>query len=156
MDEGLSIGDVAARTGVAPSALRFYEEQGLVEADRSPGGQRRFGRDVIRRVSFIRAAQRVGLSLDEIRTALEQLPHARTPTRADWEVMASEWGPWLDRRIAELEALRTQLASCIGCGCLSLDTCALYNPADRAARLGTGPRYLLGDSAADVLRSDQS
>ena len=146
----LTIGEVAARTGVAGSALRFYEARGLITAERSPGGQRRFTRDVIRRVSFIRAAQRVGLSLEEITVVLDGLPEGRTPTRADWELLARIWRPWVDERIAALERLRDQLASCIGCGCLSLDTCALYNPDDGASRLGPGPRYLLGDSFADL------
>lgn len=146
----LSIGEVQARTGVAASALRFYESRGLISAGRTEGRQRRFGRDVVRRVSFIRAAQRVGLSLDEISEALAGLPAGRTPTRDDWEQLAETWRPRLDARIAALVALRDQLASCIGCGCLSLDTCELYNPGDAAARLGTGPRFLLGDRAGDA------
>jgi len=148
----LSIGEVAARTGVAASALRFYESRGLVESTRTSGAQRRYGRDVIRRVSFIRAAQRVGLTLEEIADALEGLPAGRTPTAADWELLAGRWRARLDERITALEALRDQLASCIGCGCLSLDSCALYNPDDGAAMLGSGPRYLLGDRSTDVVR----
>ncbi|MGI9602776.1 MAG: redox-sensitive transcriptional activator SoxR [Acidimicrobiales bacterium] len=149
-DATLTIGEVAARTGVASSALRFYESRRLIAATRTAGGQRRFGRDVIRRVSFIRAAQRVGLTLDEIAAALDGLPGGRTPTRRDWERMSSRWRPWLDARIRAMEALRDQVDSCIGCGCLSLDTCALYNPGDAAAGLGDGPRYLLGDSFGDL------
>ena len=142
----LSIGDVARRTGFATSALRFYEEKALISSIRTPGNQRCYTRDVIRRVSFIRAAQQVGLSLEEIRVVLDDLPQGRTPTREDWDQLARRWKPWLDERIAALERLRDKLSSCIGCGCLSLDTCALYNPDDAAGRLGPGPRYLLGNS----------
>ena len=145
----LSIGEVARRTGVKTSALRFYEEKGLIAAVRTPGNQRCYPRDAIRRVSFIRAAQRVGLSLEEVRTVLDGLPAGRTPTREDWDEVATRWKPWLDERIAALERLRDQLSSCIGCGCLSLDRCALYNPDDTAGRLGAGPRYLLEDSPRD-------
>lgn len=150
-EETLSIGDVATRSGIATSALRFYESQGLVDATRSDGGQRRYERDVLRRVAFIRVAQRVGLTLDEVRAALATLPDERTPTAKDWARLSRLWRPRLDDQIAVLVALRDQLSSCIGCGCLSLRTCALYNPDDGAAALGTGPRYLLGDSADDVL-----
>ena len=150
-DETLSIGEVAARSGMAPSALRFYEAEGLVEANRTDGGQRRFDRDVLRRLAFIRVAQRVGLTLDEVRSALATLPDGRTPTAKDWSVLSRTWRPRLDEQIAMLTALREQLSSCIGCGCLSLRACALYNPNDGAAALGTGPRYLLGDTAADVI-----
>ena len=146
----LSIGDVARRTGLAASALRFYEQKALIDSLRAPGNQRCYTRDVIRRVSFIRAAQRVGLSLEEIREVLDDLPAGRAPTREDWDTLAREWRPWLDERIAALERLRDQLSSCIGCGCLSLDRCALYNPDDAAGRLGTGPRFLLGDSPQDL------
>lgn len=146
---GLSIGDVARRTGLTTSALRFYEEKALIESLRTPGNQRCYTRDVIRRVSFIRAAQRVGLSLAEIRAVLDALPAGRAPTREDWEALATRWKPWLDERIAALERLRDQLSSCIGCGCLSLDRCALYNPDDAAGRSGPGPRYLLGDPPRD-------
>ena len=139
----LSIGDVARRTGLTTSALRFYEEKALIGSLRTPGNQRCYPRDVIRRVSFIRAAQRVGLSLEEIRAVLDDLPAGRAPTREDWDELARRWTPWLDERIAALERLRDKLSSCIGCGCLSLDKCALYNPDDEAGRLGTGPRYLL-------------
>jgi MerR family transcriptional regulator, redox-sensitive transcriptional activator SoxR len=142
----LSIGEVAERTGVAPSALRFYEAEGFLTSTRTEGGQRRFHREVLRRVAFIRAAQRVGLSLDEIREALSTLPKARTPTQADWQRLSRSWRPRIDEQIALLERLRDQLTSCIGCGCLSLQVCALFNPGDEAAALGEGPRYLLGDS----------
>lgn len=141
----LSIGEVAERTGVAASALRFYEAEGFLTSTRTDGGQRRFSREVLRRVAFIRAAQRVGLSLDEIRAALATLPKGRTPTTSDWARLSKSWRPRLDEQIALLERLRDQLTGCIGCGCLSLQVCALFNPGDEAARLGEGPRYLLGD-----------
>ncbi len=149
-DELLSIGEVSARTGLNTSALRFYEREGLLESTRSDGGQRRYAREVLRRVAFIRVAQSVGLELDEVRAMLESLPKGRTPNKADWERLSRGWRPLLDDRIAALERLRDQLSDCIGCGCLSLRACALYNPSDRAARLGAGPRYLLGDTPADV------
>lgn len=142
----IAIGELSDRTDVAPSALRYYEAEGLIAAERSDGGQRRYHRDVIRRVSFIRIAQRVGLSLDEIRDALASLPDSRSPTKADWAKLSKAWRPRLDEQIATLERLRDNLTSCIGCGCLSLQVCALANPGDAAARLGPGPRYLLGDS----------
>ena len=141
----LPIGAVAARTGVATSALRYYEREGLIASERSDGGQRRYPREVLRRVAFIRTAQRVGLSLDEIKEAMASLPAGRTPTREDWARLSRSWRPRLDNQIALLERLRDRLTSCIGCGCLSLATCALHNPGDAAARLGSGPRYLLGD-----------
>jgi len=150
-DDLLSIGEVASRSGIATSALRFYESQGLVQAIRNEGGQRRYERDVLRRVAFIRVAQRVGLTLEEVRSALATLPDERTPTAKDWARLSRTWRPRLDEQIAVLTSLRDQLSSCIGCGCLSLRACALYNPDDGAAALGTGPRYLLGDSSADVL-----
>jgi MerR family transcriptional regulator, redox-sensitive transcriptional activator SoxR len=143
-----TIGDVAARAGVATSALRFYEANGLVTSVRTEAGHRRYHADVLRRVGFIKVAQRVGLSLEEIRAALDSLPSARTPNRRDWAKLASSWRPVLDERIALLEAMKEQLDGCIGCGCLSLDTCALYNPDDSAATRGPGPRYLLGDPPA--------
>jgi MerR family transcriptional regulator, redox-sensitive transcriptional activator SoxR len=143
--EWLTIGEVAERTGVAHSALRYYEAEGLLSAVRTEGGQRRFPREALRRIAFIGAAQTVGLTLEEIRASLEGLPQARTPTKADWDRLSRAWRPLLDARIASLERLRDQLTECIGCGCLSLKTCALYNPGDRAARNGAGPRYLLGD-----------
>jgi len=147
----LSIGQVAERTGVSVSALRFYQAEGMVWSIRSPGGQRRFPRDVLRRVAFIRVAQRVGLTLDEIREALATLPQQRTPTAADWARLSRAWKQRLDERIQLLERVRDDLSSCIGCGCLSLQACRLYNPEDRARVLGQGPRYLLGDSSLDVV-----
>jgi MerR family redox-sensitive transcriptional activator SoxR len=149
----LSIGEVAARSGIPPSALRFYESEGLVAATRTGGGQRRYEREVLRRLAFIRVAQRVGLSLDEVRAVLATLPRGRTPTAKDWARLSRQWRPRLDQQIDMLVSLRDQLSSCIGCGCLSLRACALYNPGDGAATLGTGPRYLLGDSSADVTDS---
>src|SRR5262249_39482609 len=127
------------------SALRYYEAEGLLSAERSSGGQRRYPRDSIRRVSFIRVAQEVGLSLDEVRDALSTLPQGRTPTAKDWERLSRSWRPRLDAQIVMLERLRDRLSSCIGCGCLSLRDCRLLNPGDRAAERGSGPRYVLGD-----------
>jgi MerR family redox-sensitive transcriptional activator SoxR len=141
----IAIGALAKRSGIAASALRFYESQGLIKSTRSAGGRRLFARDVLRRVAFIRVAQAVGLSLEDIHAALTRLPDQRTPTRLDWERLSRAWRPILDRRIDSLIRLRERLTSCIGCGCLSLKTCALYNPADAAQTRGTGPRYLLGD-----------
>lgn len=148
--ELLTIGEVAARSGVATSTLRFYETQGLIESERSAGGQRRYVRSTLRRIAFIRVAQHVGLSLDEISEALHLLPTRRTPTKADWARLSRSWRTRLDERIAELERLRDNLTSCIGCGCLSLQRCALYNPKDLAATRGAGPRYLLGDDPDEV------
>jgi MerR family transcriptional regulator, redox-sensitive transcriptional activator SoxR len=142
----LTIGEMAERSGVATSALRYYEKEGLIDSARTPGGQRRYHRDVLRRVAFIRAAQHVGLSLDDIRESLASLPDNRTPTAADWEKLSRSWRPLLDERIHELERLRDRLDSCIGCGCLSLKACRLANPHDVAAELGPGPRYILGDA----------
>jgi len=141
----LSIGALAERTGVAPSALRFYEAEGLLQADRTEGGQRRYGRDAIRRVSFIRVAQEVGLRLDEIREALSSLPDGRTPTQRDWDRLSRSWRPRLDAQIAMLERLRDRLDACIGCGCLSLRACHILNPGDAAAERGPGPRFILDD-----------
>jgi MerR family redox-sensitive transcriptional activator SoxR len=153
LEETLSIGDVARRCGIARSALRYYETEGLVRSQRSAGGQRRYERDVLRRVAFIRVAQRVGLTLDEVRDALAALPDGRTPTARDWARLSRLWRPRLDQQIAMLISLRDQLTSCIGCGCLSLRACALYNPDDGAAALGAGPRYLLGNSADEVTQT---
>jgi MerR family redox-sensitive transcriptional activator SoxR len=139
----LSIGALSERTGVAHSALRFYEAEGLVHATRSHGGQRRYPRDVLRRVSFIRIAQQVGLTLDEIRAALSSLPDNRTPNKHDWERLSTSWRPRLDAQIAMLERLRDRLTGCIGCGCLSLQACRILNPGDAAAERGPGPRYIL-------------
>ena len=144
-EEGLSIGAVAARAGVSVSALRFYEDRGLLRSRRSEGGQRRYSRSVLRRVAFIQAAQRVGLTLDEIGQALAGLPDGDTITASDWKRLSAAWRPMLDERIRLLQGLRDDLDSCIGCGCLSLDRCRLRNPGDRAAARGAGPRYLLGD-----------
>jgi MerR family redox-sensitive transcriptional activator SoxR len=140
--ELLSIGAVSERTGVAQSALRFYEAEGLLHATRTESGHRRYPRDVIRRISFIRVAQQVGLSLDEIRSALESLPDNRTPTQRDWERLAKSWRPRLDAQIAMLERLRDRLTGCIGCGCLSLKACRLFNPDDELGALGPGPRLV--------------
>lgn len=150
MEQMLSIGEVAERSGMATSALRFYDEQGLISSERTGGGHRLYHRAVLRRLAFIRVAQRVGLSLTDISSALSELPAGRTPTKDDWERLSRKWRGHLDERITLLERLRDQLTSCIGCGCLSLRTCALSNPADAASALGTGPRYLLGDSSNDV------
>jgi MerR family redox-sensitive transcriptional activator SoxR len=144
-EQELTIGALSERTGVATSALRYYEAEGLLRADRSEGGQRRYARDALRRVSFIRVAQQVGLSLEEIRDSLASLPDGRTPNQRDWERLSNSWRPRLDEQIAMLERLRDRLDGCIGCGCLTLKVCALYNPDDLAAARGAGPRYLLGD-----------
>jgi MerR family redox-sensitive transcriptional activator SoxR len=146
----LSIGEVARRSGLAPSALRFYEDVGLVASERTAGGHRVYPRHVLRRLGVIRIAQRLGLSLDEIRDALEVLPPERAPTKAEWSKMSRAWRRRLDERISTLEALRDQLGSCIGCGCLSLRRCRLYNPDDVAAARGEGARYLLGDDPEEV------
>ena len=142
----LTIGQAASRCGVAASTLRFYEQRGLIRSIRNAGNQRRYHRSMLRRISVIRVAQGLGLTLAEIEDALARLPDGRTPTRRDWERLSKMWRRRLDARIAELERLREKLASCIGCGCLSLKSCALYNTGDRAAVHGPGPRYLFGDS----------
>jgi MerR family redox-sensitive transcriptional activator SoxR len=146
----LPIGEVAARSGVTTSALRFYESIGLVRSERSGGGHRLYRRNVLRRVAFIRVAQRVGLTLDEIRDALALLPPDRAPNAREWGRISRTWRSRLDERIETLERLRDDLTGCIGCGCLSLTQCSLYNKRDEAAELGTGPRYLLGDDPEDV------
>lgn len=138
----LPIGEVAERAGIAASALRHYEQVGLIASFRSGGGQRRYQRNVLRRLAFVRAAQNVGLSLQEIRAALATLPSSRTPTKADWARLSRSWQDRLDEQIAGLTALREGLTSCIGCGCLSLRRCALSNPGDAAADAGPGARYL--------------
>jgi MerR family redox-sensitive transcriptional activator SoxR len=145
MDDLLTIGEVARRSGVAASALRFYEDRGLIRSERKGSGHRRFARSVLRRVAFVVFAQKVGLSLDEIGRELEKLPRDRAPSGRDWARLSSAWTSRIDGRIAELERLRSGLTQCIGCGCLSLDRCWLSNPGDRAARLGPGPRYWMGD-----------
>ncbi len=155
MNELITIGELARRSGVAASALRFYEGRGLIASVREAGAKRRYRRDVLRRVAFIRVAQTVGLSLDEVAHALAALPDARTPGKQDWERLSRSWKPLLQQRIDALTALRDQLTSCIGCGCLSLQKCRLYNPQDLAATHGDGPRYLLGDSASTVLAEDE-
>jgi MerR family redox-sensitive transcriptional activator SoxR len=141
----LTIGALSERTGVAASALRYYEAEGLIHATRSSGGQRRYARDTIRRVSFVRVAQQVGLRLDEIREALASLPDNRTPNQQDWERLSLSWRPRIDAQIAMLERLRERLHSCIGCGCLSLRACRLMNAGDHAALRGPGPRWILED-----------
>jgi MerR family transcriptional regulator, redox-sensitive transcriptional activator SoxR len=138
----LSIGEVAARSGLAPSALRFYEQEGLITASRTAGNARRYPRSVLRRLAVVRAARNVGLSLPEIRSALATLPPERPPTTADWARLSSDWRDRLDEQIAALEQLRDGLSSCIGCGCLSIDRCALSNPGDVAGREGAGARWL--------------
>jgi MerR family redox-sensitive transcriptional activator SoxR len=144
----LTIGEVARRSGIASSALRFYEERGLIVSERAGTGHRRYPRPVLRRIAFIVFAQRVGLTLEEIRAELDHLPTDRAPTRRDWSRLSQGWRARIDERIAELERLRNGLTECIGCGCLSLDRCPLSNPGDRAARIGVGPRYWLGDRPA--------
>ena len=137
----LTIGEISRRSGIATSALRFYEAERLIRSERNQSGHRRYHADVLRRVSFIRTAQLVGLSLGEIRQALSSLPDERTPTARDWARLARSWQPQLDERIALLTRMRDQLDSCIGCGCLSMAKCMLANPGDRAARSGAGARY---------------
>ena len=144
MDD-LSIGELASRSGIATSAVRFWESRGLIDSHRTGGNQRRFARSTIRRVSLIRAAQEAGLTLEEVATALETLPDDKTPTKRDWERLSRSWRSRIDERIANLVALRDQLTACIGCGCLSLQSCGIFNPSDRAGELGGGPRYLMGD-----------
>ncbi len=145
MDNVLTIGALSERTGVAPSALRYYEELGLITADRTAAGQRRYSRHTIRRVSFVRAAQQVGLSLDEIGEALSTLPTDHAPSEKDWSRLAASWRPRLDAQIAMIERLRDRLNGCIGCGCLSMKACRLVNPGDEAGERGSGPRYVLED-----------
>ncbi|MBM7797116.1 MerR family redox-sensitive transcriptional activator SoxR [Microlunatus panaciterrae] len=134
----ITIGELSSRSGVAPSALRFYEAQGVITSTRTAGNQRRYQRSTLRRVAFIRSAQRVGLSLDEITTALAGLPGNRTPTKADWARLSRDWRPRIDEQIERLTRLRDQLDSCIGCGCLSLKRCSLQNPEDVLSRYGPG------------------
>ncbi|MEJ7792622.1 MAG: redox-sensitive transcriptional activator SoxR [Gaiellaceae bacterium] len=141
----LTISEVSRRSGVASSALRFYDERGLIASERAGSGHRRFRRPVLRRIAFIVFAQRMGMTLDEIGAELAKLPPERAPSRRDWSRLSSTWTARIDNRIAELERLRAGLTECIGCGCLSLDRCKLANPDDRAARLGPGPRYWIAD-----------
>jgi len=145
MADLLTISEVARRSGVASSALRFYEDRGLISSERAGSGHRRFRRPVLRRIAFIVFAQRIGLTLEEIGAELAELPPDRAPSRRDWARLSKRWSARIDARIAELERLRAGLTECIGCGCLSLDRCKLANPGDRAARLGPGPRYWIGD-----------
>jgi MerR family transcriptional regulator, redox-sensitive transcriptional activator SoxR len=142
----VTIGEMARRAGVAASALRYYEQLGLISSQRSAGGQRRYARATLRRVAFVRAAQTVGLSLDEVRAALARLPDERTPNKTDWNKVSGTWIRRIDERIAELQRLRETLNSCVGCGCLSLRTCRLSNPEDTAGTRGAGARWLLGDT----------
>jgi MerR family transcriptional regulator, redox-sensitive transcriptional activator SoxR len=139
----MSIGAVSERTGVAPSALRYYEKEGLLRSIRTDSGHRRYPQETLRRISFIRLAQQVGLSLGEIRSALASLPDERTPTPRDWERLAASWRPRLDEQIELLERMRDRLTACIGCGCLSLKVCGLMNPEDAVAERGAGPRFIL-------------
>ena len=145
MPDLLTISEVSRRSGVAASALRFYEDRGLITSERSGSGHRRFRRPVLRRIAFVVFAQRVGLTLEEIGAELAKLPGDHAPTRRDWSRLSSRWSSRIDERIAELERLKAGLTECIGCGCLSLDRCQLSNPGDRASRLGPGPRYWIGD-----------
>ena len=145
-----SIGHVSRRTGLAVSAIRYYEEIGLVHPDRGYGGQRQFRMSDIRRLSFVMIAQEFGFTLPQIKAELDQLPDGRTPTKADWSAISKRFKSALDERIERLERMRDNLDGCIGCGCLSLESCALYNPRDRAWANGTGPRYLLGDRPEEL------
>jgi MerR family transcriptional regulator, redox-sensitive transcriptional activator SoxR len=145
MEVLLTIAEISRRSGVAASALRFYEEKGLIESERrGESGHRRYPREVLRRVAFIVFAQRVGLTLDEVAQELSKLPRNHVPECSDWSKLSTTWTTRIDERIAELERLREGLTRCIGCGCLSLQECKLANPGDRAARWGSGPRYWIG------------
>jgi MerR family transcriptional regulator, redox-sensitive transcriptional activator SoxR len=146
VSDGLSIGALARRTGLAVSAIRYYESQGLIRPWRNAGGQRRFQRADLRRLSFVIIAQKFGFTLPEIRKLLDQLPGQRTPTPKDWTAISAAFRSRLDQRIETLQKLRDNLDGCIGCGCLSMPKCALYNPDDQAQTKGAGPRYLMGDS----------
>jgi MerR family redox-sensitive transcriptional activator SoxR len=149
--EDLTIGDAAARSGFATSALRYYEREGLIASTRTSGGQRRYRRDVLRRLAFIRAARSIGISLDEVRDALDALPSSRVPNKADWTRLSRSWRARLDEQIEALVQLRDGLDACIGCGCLSLARCRLSNPGDVVASRGPGARYL-----APTLRRPQA
>ena len=144
-NDALSIGELAERSGLSVTAIRFYESKNLISSNRSPGGQRRFPRSSLRRLSFVKISQNLGFSLADIRDALATLPDSRTPTKRDWELLSQHFVKDIDRRIAGLQQLRENLSSCIGCGCLSLARCRLYNPQDGASGLGKGPRFLMGD-----------
>ena len=143
MEPVLTISEISRRSGVASSALRFYEERGLIRSERAGSGHRRYPRSVLRRIAFIVFAQRIGLSLDEIGAELAKLPVDRIPTRRDWSRLSGEWLKRIDQRIAELQRLKAGLTICIGCGCLSFDRCHLANPEDRSGRAGPGPRFWL-------------
>lgn len=156
MNDEMTIGQVSTRSGVATSALRYYEDIGLITSNRSEGNQRRYDRSVLRTVSVVKAAQEVGLSLKAISAALDTLPEDRTPTKRDWARLATSWRADLDDRIAELIALRDDLAGCIGCGCLSLRSCTLFNPGDRIAASGTGARYISGESRPNIADDNTS
>ena len=142
MPDGLTIGELSARSGVSQSALRFYERQGLIDAERTEGNQRRYRGSTLRKVALVQAGKSAGIPLERIREALDTLPSGKAPTRRDWERLSRGWAHELDERIATLEAIRGRLTTCIGCGCLSLQTCRLLNPGDEAARLGGGAHYL--------------
>ncbi|GAB4355151.1 MAG: redox-sensitive transcriptional activator SoxR [Oricola sp.] len=146
----LAIGELARRTGIAVSAIRYYEQQGLIASERNAGGQRRFLRSDIRRLSFILIAQQFGFTLPQIRAVLDRLPDGRTPTKADWTKISEDFRAELDRKIETLTELRYRLDKCVGCGCLSLTDCTLYNPQDRVAAKGAGPRYLMGDKPEEA------
>ena len=148
MPDLIPIGEVARRSGVASSALRFYEQRGLISSEREGSGHRRYPRAVLRRIAFIVFAQRLGLTLEEIGAELAKLPPHAVPTRRDWSLLSATWSARIDERIVELERLKLGLTECIGCGCLSLDRCQLANPGDRAAALGPGARYWIGDRPA--------
>jgi MerR family redox-sensitive transcriptional activator SoxR len=150
MTDLLTISVVSRRSGVAASALRFYETRGLIRSERAGSGHRRYPRAVLRRVAFIVFAQKIGLSLDEVGVELAKLPLNRVPERADWAKLSAGWTKRIDERISELDRLKATLAQCIGCGCLSLGQCQLSNPGDRASRLGSGPRYWMGDTRRSV------
>ncbi len=152
MSELLTIGEVARRSGVAASALRFYEDRGLISSERAGSGHRRYPRPVLRRIAFIVYAQRVGLTLEEIGGELARLPANGVPTRRDWARLSTNWSSRIDTRIAELQRLKVGLTECIGCGCLSLDRCRLANPDDRAGARGPGPRYWIGDQPLSGVR----
>jgi MerR family redox-sensitive transcriptional activator SoxR len=153
MPNHLTIGELSRRSGVAASALRFYETVGLIDSQRTSGNQRRYPRHMLRRIAFIRAAQRVGLSLDEIHAALSSLPNQRTPTTADWTRVSSAWTARIDRQIADLERLKSKLTGCVGCGCLSMRTCVLSNPDDIEGEHGVGPAWLATDENKGQIRS---
>ena len=144
MDPVLTIGEISRRSGIASSALRFYEALGLIASQRAGSGHRRYPRSVLRRIAFIVFAQRIGLTLEEIGAELAKLPSDRIPTRVDWSHLSGGWTKRIDQKIVELQRLRAGLTQCIGCGCLSIDRCKLANPADRAGHRGAGPRYWLG------------